>query len=63
MIDPTRDPVALTPADLAVVDALVTLLRSARAASVLVQLRQRLDERELRDLAWALWRAGEEGEG
>lgn len=49
--DPKRERAELLPEDLPLLDKFVSLLRTGRAASALVFLRQRLDEQELEDLA------------
>lgn len=61
-MDPRREHVELEPGDRQLVDRLVTLVRTARAIGLVHELRQRLDDRELEGLAWALTRPrGESG--
>ena len=61
-MDPRRDPVELDPEDRRVIDRLVVMLRSAKAVSLLCELRQRLDDAELEGLAYGLrMKRGESG--
>lgn len=61
-MDPRRDPVELDQEDRRVIDRLVVMLRSAKAVSLLCELRRRLDDRELEQWAYALrMKRGESG--
>ena len=54
--------VELEAEDRRLIDRLVVLLRTAKGISLAYELRQRLDDRELEALAWALTRPrGESG--